>query len=223
MIIFVKFACCFNNTFFILNKQTIILFFVFFTISKTFLSQIAVGFSFIPFALHIDEKTNRFLYINYLFEKKTFNYELGLNLSLQHYFGKTTQFSIWGLQGCFRDAAERLAGYTGIEGKTKLFRIKKTMAELGAGVTLSYRQTWEILPGYIHEKGYHTINNIEYKSSITMSYTHFIYLSNNSDFLFSALYNFEKETVFLSAGIRLWIGLKTPCGCGKPYKKKHFI
>jgi len=206
-----------------LNKRTIILLFVFLTVSKILLSQIAVGFSFIPFALHIDEKTNRFLYTNYLFPKKSFNYELGGNITLQHYFGKTTQFSIWGLQGIYRDAAEKLAGYTGIEGKTKLFTIKKSMAELGIGIAFIYRQSWEDLPTYIPEPGYHSSDNIEYKESITASYTHFIYLSNNSDFLFSALYNFEKETIFLSGGIRFWLGLEKPCGCDKPYKKKHFI
>ena len=206
-----------------LNKQIVVLFFLLTAGLHFAYSQFAIGISAISGALHIDNKLNRFLYVNSLFPKKTFNYELGGVISIQHYFGKTTQFSIWGLQGIFRDAANKLAGFTGIEGKSKLFTFKKTMAELGIGIALSYRKTWRNFWGYIPEPGYHSWQEIEYKPAITASYTHLFYISNTSDILFSFLYNFEKETVFLSAGIRIWYGLEKPCGCNQPYKRKHFI
>lgn len=122
----------------------------FFTFSERLTAQDNIGIKFFGLSIHPKgEKDNAFLMPNKLDKNAYLVMNFGAEIMYEKFLHKDI-LSVKVVQALYSDCAEKLAGFSHIGIRAKIFKIGRHSLFGGIGPTLVFRRNWQEMSGYVN-------------------------------------------------------------------------
>ncbi|MBI5219946.1 MAG: hypothetical protein HY958_13550 [Bacteroidia bacterium] len=179
---------------------------------------------------HPGKNLNSALYENKLVEDGAVVVEPSVWIGFE-YFLRDDHTSVEFYQGFLSDAAARSAGFSFIGFKRRFFQYYRNSFYAEIGTTISFRENWSPLAGYVEQTNYEGSGKWQTKWIwVSGGLSYYFYISKKHDLSITLWYGHYDQTLTFMLGYRFWFSTifkhPKPCKCpfdkyDKKYKHKH--
>jgi len=170
-------------------------------------SQVNISGRILTVSGNFSDNKNSAIYLSGLNKSGSLTFEPGIVVSAEFYGTATTSLKI--SQSVSYDAVKHIAASTQAMLRFRLFKVWKHHASIGIGPSVFYRQSWELVPGYIRESGYKQTDGLEYAISwLSGELEYNFYMSKHTD-ISLAVNHLKPTSAGITLGLKYWISRKS--------------